>query len=100
MPLTDVGALFAKDILGNKMSLSISKNKFNGFINRYSYDLDVDNLQLTRKRHIPMNKYKTQTEYLKKKLDAVKTDLCHQHEFLDDFNASTTDDVLKSLESA
>lgn len=101
VPLTDDGRLSARDILGNKKSLSILQDKFNGFINSYGYDLKRGEPAIdTEKKHIPMNEYKIQTEYHRKELDAVKIDLDRHHERLNELNSITTNNELKSLELA
>lgn len=100
VPLTEDGRLSARDILGNKKSLSILQDKYNGFVNSFGYDMERGELAIdTKKKHVAMNEYKIQTEYHKKELDAVKGDLSREFERLEELNSINLDNSPKSLES-
>lgn len=73
VPLTEDGRLSAKDVLGNKKSLSILQDKYNGFVNHHGYELERGERAIdTKRKHKAMNIYKDETNYHKKELDKVQ----------------------------
>lgn len=89
----------AKEILGNKKILSILQDKYNEFINSFGHDLKRGDSAIDSKRtHVKMNNYKTQTKYHEKEIMALKNDLDHLHETVEGLTSINLDDDVKSLE--
>ena len=60
VPLTEDGRLSAKEVLGNKKSLSQLQDRFNEFVNERGYNLDRGE-KSTGKEHIEIMKFKEKT---------------------------------------
>lgn len=90
VPLTEDGRLSAKEVIGNKKNLSELQNKFNDFINEKGYDMQRGESSLFSEReHLKVEDYKKETEFHKKELDRVKSDLKHEFEVLDNLGSNS-----------
>lgn len=62
VPLTKDGRLSARDLLGNKRSLSKLQDRFNEFVNEQGYNLKRGKTNTGRK-HIKIQDFKRITDY-------------------------------------
>lgn len=60
VPLTEDGRLSARDVLGNKKSLSILQDRFNKYINEKGYNLERGK-KATGRKHIELQEFKLKT---------------------------------------
>ncbi len=76
VPLTEDGRLSAKEKLGNKKAMTELQDRFNQYVNSRGYNLERGTAkQVSEREHKDMDKYKKETEYHKRELQTVKSDL-------------------------
>ena len=76
VPLTEDGRLSAKEKLGNKKAMTELQDRFNQYVNTRGYNLERGTAkQVSEREHKDMDKYKKETEYHKRELQTVKSDL-------------------------
>lgn len=90
VPLTEDGRLSAKEVIGNKKNMSELQNKFNDFVNEKGYDmLRGESALISERKHLNVEEYKDKTEFHKKELDRVKSDLKHELAVLDNLGSNS-----------
>lgn len=78
VPITKDGRLSAKEIVGNKKSLTQLQNRFNEYVNQHGYDLERgESKQLTSEKHDQLSRYKQKTEYHKQEYERESQKLSH-----------------------
>ncbi|WP_079707735.1 MobV family relaxase [Paraliobacillus ryukyuensis] len=85
VPLTKDGRLSAKNVVGNKKSLTNLQDRFNDFVNEHGYDLERGESKLvTEKRHRDMDKFKDLTSYHQNLAEKAEKQLLEQEKKLDE----------------
>ncbi|HDH6130020.1 TPA: plasmid recombination protein [Staphylococcus aureus] len=78
VPITKDGRLSAKEVVGNKKSLTELQNRFNEYVNQHGYDLERgESKQLTSEKHDQLSRYKQKTEYHKQEYERESQKLSH-----------------------
>ncbi|WP_440870363.1 MobV family relaxase [Staphylococcus shinii] len=96
VPITDDGRLSAKEVVGNKKSLTEFQDRFNEHVKQRGYDLERgQSRQVTNTKHEQMSQYKQKTEYHKQEYEreSQKTDHIKQK------NDKLMQEYQKSLET-
>lgn len=88
VPITEDGRLSAKEMIGNKKQMSALQDKFNEFVNEKGYEMQRGEASIVSEReHQRVETFKKETDYHKKELDNVKSDLNRQFDLLASMNS-------------
>ena len=99
VPLTGDGRLSAKDVIGNKKQMSALQDKFNDFVNERGYNMQRGESAISSEReHQRVETFKKETDYHKKELNQVKSDLNRQFELLTNLNRNIPQEEKKKRE--
>ena len=78
VPITDDGRLSAKEVVGNKKTLTEFQDRFNEHVKQRGYDLERgQSRQVTNAKHEQMSQYKQKTEYHKQEYERESQKLGH-----------------------
>src|SRR5690625_6688391 len=88
VPIKEDGRLSAKEMIGNKKQMSALQDKFNEFVNEKGYEMQRGEASIVSEReHQRVETFKKETDYHKKELDNVKSDLNRQFDLLASMNS-------------
>src|SRR5690625_6705146 len=75
-------------MIGNKKQMSALQDKFNEFVNEKGYEMQRGEASIVSEReHQRVETFKKETDYHKKELDNVKSDLNRQFDLLASMNS-------------